>query len=479
MSYTVDQFKAAALDAVSQYPGVAQLARVGDPTVLAQIHAQAAMLAMLSAQVDVARFEPFAKTLDSTVLADAALRGILPLARAATVTIDVTNNGIAAYPVTLGRRFLDSKGRIYTVTAAATVAAGSVGRVTCVQQSARVMTHVVTSPGPFYAFEVDQSDDPVFLYSLSMRRIAPGSPTAFTYNPDWFDTSIATSFNVEVDERRRLSVRFGSTGVVGYQPVTGDTFEVTLTECSGVVDDIAAGADFSLEYILTTADGLTTAKLVAVVDTGAEPPSIADLRVMSRFPAIYDHNAVYLGEFALLLRRYITPRFLSVWNEQVEEAVRGASVDSINTLFVSGLVAGMTDATFRTRAANLIGRADSSYRVQFVAAVLVPVPITVTARVGTIYDKAAVSAQIRTLLLQSFGDGAAAVSEGQSNPIRTQAVSKILRDGVPALGDEQADFSVSITPPTTQLPENFVILTDASITVTVDYAEYNAGLWSR
>jgi hypothetical protein len=45
---------------------------------------------------------------------------------------------------------------------------------------------------------------------------------------------------------------------------------------------------------------------------------------------------LYLGEFDFLVRRnYTTLKFLSVWNETMEEDARGANVANINTLFVA------------------------------------------------------------------------------------------------------------------------------------------------
>lgn len=480
MAYTAQQFEAAAINALAQFPLVAQLVRAGDPRVLAQLRAQAAMLAMLSEQVDVAQYEPFLKAFDATVLSDAALKGLLPLARPASVQIRIDNTGYQAFTLTQGRRIVDPAGRVYVVEAAATVPPNFYGFVTASQRSERVITHTVAESAPFYLVEVGQTEDDVFMCALSVWRTAPGAAAEFAYAPEWCNVAASDlSYQVEVDELRRMWVQFGSTGVVGYQPAPGDVLELRVSECGGKVDDLTIGAVFGLEYVYTAGDAAVKLSLIAVDDTGAEPPSVADMRVMSRYPSIYSHSAVYLGEFGLLLRRYITgARFLSVWNEQIEEAARGPNLASVNTLFVSGLITGMSDSAFQTAATTLIGRADSSYRIQFVPAAVTPVPITITASISVVHDAAAVEAQIRAALLSEFGDGAPAVSEGMRSPIRTQAVTALLKDRIPALADGRADFSVAITMPAPLLPEMFLQVTDLSTTVSISYASHSTGLWA-
>jgi hypothetical protein len=475
---TQAEFLQKAIDAAtSSYPTIAQYIKAGDPRVMAMLGAMSTMLAMRSEENEVALYEPFAKARDATVLADASLKGILPLARACRVSLSVTNGGTSAYTLASGRRVQDPKGRIYQVDADATIQAGTAATVTATQVVTRTISHTVTQPSGFYAIEVAQTADDVFLNSLSVWK---GSQE-FTYSPDWFNVMSGDyAYQAETDERRRLWVRFGSTGVVGYGVAAGDVIELRVTECEGRIAGLAPDDVFTLEYSYSAAEGLLSAKLSGVLDEGANPPGMADLRVMSRYPAIYDHNAVYLGEFDLMLRRYLSPiRFLSVWNEQAEEAARGASVNNINKLFVSGLVTGMSAAAFQAKATQLIQRADNSYRIQFVNAALTPVAVVVAGKVAMVHDAAAVAAQVRAAILAQFGDGQPAVSQGGTLAVRTQAISRLLRDKVPALADELSDFTVNVTAPTTMLPEMFMYVSDASLTVTIDRLAYGNGLWSR
>jgi hypothetical protein len=476
MSITAQEIEAAALASLSTFPTVANFVRAGDPRVLAQIRAQAAMLAMISEQVDVAQYEPFMKVRDSTVLADASHKGILPLARACRVSLSVTNGDTTPFVLAAGRRMQDSKGRIYMVDTAVTIAAGATVSVAATQKTTRTITHSVAVATPFYRIELTQSDADVYLNTLSVFKGAQ----EFTYAPDWMNVaSGAFAYQVETDERRTMWICLGSTGIVGYGAQAGDSIELRLTECEGMIADLAPSSAFTLEYVYTSGDGKLKAVLGSVTDQGAAPPSMSDLRVMSRYPSIYDHNAVYLGEFDFLVRRYLTGiRFLSVWNEQIEEAARGASVNNINRLFVSGLVTGMTNAAFEARVLELISRADSSYKVNFVASNVYPVAVTVACTVAVVHDTGTVESQVRAAILDRYGDGKPDVSKGMSNPLRSQLINRLLREKVPALQDELSDFKVTITLPATPLPEHFLHITPGSLTVTVARADYNSGLWN-
>jgi hypothetical protein len=481
MSLTAKQFEAAALSAIAQYPGIAALAAAGDPRVIVQIKSFAVMLEMLSVQLDTTQFEPFAKARDATVLADAAMRGILPLARSAVIVLDVTNHHSAAYALADGRRLMDPHGRIFCIDTAVTIQPGQTVRVRGVQRTIRTVAHQVGLPRPFYSIEVPQTTEPVYLSGLELwRRASEDVLEQFAYVPEWFNVGVDEKvFQVEVDEQRRMFVQLGKQDVVGYGARLGDNFELRISESVGALNDLAVGDQLTPEYVYTPADSMMMARLVSVSDNGSAPSGIDELRIISRYPAIYDHNAVYLGEFTVLLRRYLPAiRFLAVWNEQVEEAARGPNLDSVNSIFVAGLVTNMTDAVFRERVAALIYKADTSYKLRFVAPVITPIAVTVTARIAVVHDLAAVTAQIRALIIGRYADGCAAVSEGLRNPIKVQAITKMLRDEVPALQDNLCDFHVSVAAPSAALPENFLQVTEASLIVNAVHAEHSTGLWN-
>lgn len=472
---TKEEFFQAAINSMTEYPGIALQIRAGNPLALCNVSAQATMLAMMAQHVEVSRFEAFSKTRDSTVLADAALKGILPLGRPYRITATVQNDGAAPYVVSSGRVFMDGKGRLYQADASVTVPAGQSAAVGLTQKTLRTVTHTVSLPRPFYEIEVPLSDATHYLADISVLK----SGVELTYSPEWVNVQPGdAAYTLETDELRRLWVRLGDSERVGLSASAGDTYELRIVECEGQVSDLSVGDTMTLQYIYTPADGLVRVSLASVVDTGSNPPSMAQLRVMARYPSIYDHNAVYLGEFDALLRRYLEPRFLSVWNEQIEESVRGASLGSINALFVSGIVDGMVDADFRERATALIRRADDSYRIQFVATDDEPVSVSIEAKVSVVHDEETVKSQIKQAVLAEFGDGAPSVSQGMRNPIRVQAINDILKGKVPALQDGASDFKITVSLPATVLPEQYLHVTDASLTVDVKRASFGNSLWN-
>jgi hypothetical protein len=460
VALTKDEFKQAARDALAAYPNVAQFVKAGDPRVLSQLDAQASMLEMVSAQTDVAKFEPFLKVRDGTVLADAALKGILPLGRACRVTLAITNNSPQPAALGLQRRYYDSKGRLYELDSSITLEAAETAHVTATQVRRRTLTTKISVATDFYSLPVSLSSDEMFLNTLEVFK----GTDLFRYAPDWFNVAADEfAYQVEVDELRQMYVRFGKATVKGY----------------GGIVDLAPGTDFNLEYIYSAADAGLKTVLVSVEDEGAKPHGMPELRVMARYPAIYDKNAVYLGEFDKLLREHITGiRFLSVWNEQIEEGVRGPDVDNINALFVSGLVSGMTNAEFEARVTTLILRADNSYRIRFVPAVPVAVPMTINGSVAISWDRATVESQIRRLTLSYYADGAVEVAQGMAQPIRKAKTNQFLREGIDALRDERAEFGVDFTLPATPLPEHFLQVTSASLTVNVTSVNYGTSLWN-
>lgn len=470
-------FLNAALDTVSEFPTVALYVNAGDPRVLAQLGAQATMLSMISTQIDADKFEPFVKARDGTIMADAALKGILPLGRACRVTLLIENND--AGPITLGaeRRLLDQKGRLYELDTTVTIAAGGTATVTAQQIRRRSIRHTVTAATDFYEVRVPLTADDMFLNTMAVSM----GLQEFAYAPDWFNVGIGDfAYQVEVDELRQMFIRFGKSTVIGYGVQTGDQFVLDITECNGLVSDLTAGGEFNLEYVFSAGETSTKITLVSVEDQGAAPNTMQELRVMARYPSIYDHNAVYLGEFDFLLRRYLSGiRFLSVWNERVEESVRAPSVDHINTLFVSGLVKGMTNSEFQARVSTLIKRADDSYKLSFVTAAITPVPCVITGSIAISWDRATVEAQIRALLLANYGDGAINVSEGMKMPIKKAQINRLLRENIDALRDDNANYDVALTLPTTLLPEQFLNIAPGSLTVTLTSADYGTNLWNH
>lgn len=484
-------------DSINQYPAVAPLYQAGDPRIMQHLDAMAAMLAMFSAQIETAQAEPFEKTRDATVLADAAMRGIVRSGTPARVRLRATNTGSDAFAVESGRTILDSAGLLYRVETTASVPAG--GEASFEASQARFVTikHTVTGSEPFYAIPVPAADDGAFLCSIAVSD-AQGE---YAYRNRYVNTEADERvFHVEADDRQQVYVRFGFDGVVGVQPPDGAEVTLTVFYTNGVVNP-AFGSPFSFEYLGSPAEAAIELKMDAMLQPGKDPIPMSVLRDLARYPSVYDDNAVFLGEFAFLVRKkFPSLQFLSIWNEAEEEQARGASLDNINALFVACLSAdggesvlseedagapvapvklaeeALTDTQRGIRAA--IKAADNSYRVYFFTPVRSKIGMSISARVSTSYVATDVRQKIIEAVLAEFGQTAAASRRGRNRPLYKR-VYELLRQKVPALTSGDADLTVSIDePPSLALrPEMWRYVAADSLAVNVDTANIVTPTW--
>jgi hypothetical protein len=489
-------FQQAIADTVDNYPAIAALYQAGDPRILQQLDAQATMLAMLSSQIEIAMAEVFEKARDATVLADAAMRGIIRKARPGRVRITVTNNNDSAFSVDTGRVLLDSVGNYYRVEIATIVPPGESSVVEAIQIKTESVTHVVADSAPFYAIEVPESDDESYLSGIAVSD----SQGDYEYRERYVNTlPDERVFNVEADDRQNIYVRFGYDGIVGVQPVNGSTITFTITRTVGEIAP-EPGSPFSFEYLLLPADSNIELALDVVLDSGQSPPDMATIRDMTKYPSVYDHNAVFLGEFEFLVRRhYSNTKFLSVWNEFIEETARGASVDNINTLFVAVLSAENNESVLTEPDPNtplapntineanytatqegikaLILKADDSYRVKFLTPVRSEIVVTISAVISTSYVASDVQSKIEEAILAEYGEKAAASKRGGNQPLYKR-VYALLREKVVALRDPNADMQVTIAAPVGDYrPELWRYVSSNSLTVTVTTANIVTPSW--
>ncbi|CAN5293523.1 hypothetical protein BH10PSE16_BH10PSE16_00690 [soil metagenome] len=496
---TKADFQQAIADSVAGYPAIAPLYQAGDPRITQHLDAMATMLAMFSAQLETAMAEPFEKTRDATVLADAAMRGIVAKASPARVRIQAENKGVASFLVETGRTVFDSAGLPYRIETAATVAAGGTGTFEAVQLRTVQVLHTVAGTEPFYAIEIPAADDDTFLCGVSVSD-ADGE---FTHAERYVNIAAGERvFHIEADDRQRTYVRFGFDGFVGIQPADGSVITLTILYSAGKVNP-DFGSPFSFEYIGSPAEASIDLTMSALVAPGENPLEMSVLRDLARYPSVYDHNAVYLGEFDFLVRsNFPTLQFLSVWNESAEERARGPNIESINTLFVACLSAAGTESVLtednpaapvapetileaaltgtQTAIRRTMLAADDSYKVRFVTPVRSKIAMTINARVSTSYVSSDVQAKIVEALLAEFGAAAAASRRGRSRPLY-QRVYELLRAKVAALTGGGADLTVSIADVESLVvrPEMWRYVAADSLTVTVSTANIVTPGWGR
>lgn len=460
---TKADFQQLIANSVSAYPSISSFYQAKDPRLMAGLDAMAAMLAMLSAEQDVAAMEPFTKARDMTVLADAAVKGVLPFGSAMQALLLVENSSAQPVPINAGRKILDAQGRAYVVTVGGTIAAGSSGVIGAIQTTKRTVTHTVSASKAFYEIEVEvPSVGHIYKVSVS------GSGYTYEYTPDFVNVEIGERvYHIKSDENRKLYVQFGAAGITGYQPAAGDVMTLTITDTEGEVD-LSVGAQFSFEYAASVYESGLKITLSEVTAPGSGPMDIATMREVCTYPSTYDGNAVYLGNFDFLVRRELSPFvFLSVWNEQREELARGASIDNINRLFVSARKDGVAGAALQAQIKEVILRADDSYRITFVAIEDVEVPLTIAMQIPSIYDSEAVKQEAIRLILDAYGETSAWSKRGEAK-LLYKDVYDLLTGGIQALQDRYSDMQIIVPPLSAVLPEQFRRVTTASLTVTAE-----------
>jgi len=90
---TKQDFKNEIDNSITNYPAIEARYKISDPVIMQGLDAIATMLSMLSMQLELSTGEVFNKTKKSTVLADAALRGIVNHSTPLRVSLLVNNTG--------------------------------------------------------------------------------------------------------------------------------------------------------------------------------------------------------------------------------------------------------------------------------------------------------------------------------------------------------------------------------------------------
>ncbi len=495
--YTKADFQKRIADTIGNYQSIAPLYQAGDPRTLQHLDAIATMLAMLSAQVETAQAEPYDKVRDSTVLADAAMRGIVRSGTPARVRVLAINGGTEDFQVESARTLLDSSGLLYRVETAVVVPAGGEATFEATQLRAVKTTHTVSGSEPFYAVPIPAADDDGYLCSIAVSD-AQGE---YVYRNRYVNTEAGERvFHVEADDRQQVYVRFGFNGVVGVQPEDGAEITLTTFYTNGAVNP-AFGSPFSFEYIGSPLEAVVELKMDALLQPGQNPMPMSVLRDFARYPSVYDDNAVFLGEFGFLVRKkFPNLQFLSIWNETEEEQARGPSLDNINALFVACLSEDggeavldeadpampvapvkiaeddLTDTQRSIRAAILA--ADNSYRVYFFTPVRSRIAMSVAARVSTSYVASDVRQKIIEAALTEYGQAAAASRRGRNRPLYKR-VYELLRQKVAALASGDSDLTVNIVEPPSLAarPEMWRYVSADSLAVSVETANIVTPTW--
>lgn len=454
--FTREQFVKKAIDAsLARYPAMATLVKAQDPRVMQQIEAMATMLEMYSAQAEVAQSEPFEKTRDSTVLADAAMRGLVPKSTPSIVSVGLHNKSALPFSVSASRDLIDSAGRMFKAESSLTIPPGETASFRAAQVYSKSVDHIVSGSKPFYAVPIAMADDDSSLCGI----VLTDGQGEYEYRERYTNTFAGERiYHIESDERKRVYLRLGQAGVVGTQPLDGDRLSITSHYSMGEVN-YELGTLMVFDVMQSPAESEVEMRIDGVIFAGENPPSMETLKQLAKYPSIYNHNAVFLGEFDFLVRRnFPSLKYLSVWNEGVEESVRGADFDSVNALFVACFMddepvlfepgsekvapirATLPTGTQSKIRAKILA-ADDSYRVHFYTPIKKLLYVDISATVSTSYDEESVRGQIEEVMLDNFGEQAA--QQGGGLPLYQQ-VYQLIKGAVPAMSAGRADLQVKI-----------------------------------
>lgn len=491
---TKEQFSTAAFSNIGDYPTLETLYQAKDPRLFQHIDAMATMLAMFSAQLEVSQAEPFEKTRESTVLADAAMRGIIPKAIPATLTLNVFNESNSLLQIGTNRILIDASGRYLRAENTVNVNAGTTEKLTVSQLYKIETSHTVTENKAFYEIPISMKNDESFLSGI---RVFDSKGNEYAYTDRYAAASANENiFHIEVDEKRNFYIRFGYKGVVGIQPSKGDKYTIQAFYTFGRIDDYSIGDSVALEVNYSPNDAYAKISIDSVVSAGEAPISIDLLRELSKYPSVYNKNAVYLGEFDYLVRsNFPKLSFLSVWNEATEEIARSASTANINCLFIAVVgdtgnekytpyVAGTppTEVTaltdLQTKIKALIRKADDGYRVRFFQPMVREIEVNITATVSTSYDASVVKRQIQTAVLEKYGQSSLAMSRGRAKP-RYQDLYEHIKSSVTALSVGNADLKISIEDLSQydKYPEIWQYIGSTKLNIVVESSNVSTNQW--
>lgn len=463
MAYTKDEFYNFALNELSNVETLAERVQIGDVTITQPMAAIAQMMAVLSMQTDLGLSEYWTRARDSFVLADAAARQILPFGSAKIFKIAVRNDSTLSHTILAGRRLLDQRSRLWVVRDGAVIAPGESSYITAVQYNEHTFTHTVSESKSFYWIAIPEPDANQSLISMQVIKTATGEEFSHSekFNNIELDSLV---YHVMGDEQLNLYIQFGHVGKFGYTPSIGEQITVK-TRQSYTNYSIEIGSQFSLEYSGEKEEFLSFFANEEL-QAGGGAAQISELRELAKYPYLYDENAVYLGEFTQLIYRKMRPFvFLSVWNEAVEESVRGANVNNINTLFVSFIKTNTSVALAQEEISKHILLADDSYKIKFVVTKEVQVGFKVSIWLSPLHDSVAVSQKIKLWVIDNYGRNSAWARRGRQR-INISDTTDKLKAAVPELSDGKSDVVITVTDPNVNLPEAFRYVADASLTIT-------------
>lgn len=451
-----------------------------DPIVLKFLRSLGAYLALFGQEFEISELEPFVKTRDRSVIADATNKGILPIGMPTQHILEVINRSANSITLSQGRLIEDnSGGRYWRLLQPVTVQAGSTGEVTVEQSEYREVQYTVANSETFHRVELKLQDD----LALAGLTVRDNTNQNYIQKKRWMNVApLEYAFNLTTDSLRRIFIEFGDDDRAGRTAAANQTFTFGILETYGDVD-VSRLKDASLAEVLTLDETKVSVRFKqgAVVRQGADPLNISQLKVLSTYPALYDENAVFLGNFDYLVRQKYMARchYIAVWNENEQNRYYGVTYQDINHLHIA-IVAknNLEQASLEQEIIQYIGQLDSLYKERVRVHIVEEKPfiITLNGRLASVHDLDGVKSQIKGLLIERYGRTQLRSNRWLMNGFNTQEISTQLRKNIVAFQDNISDFSVNV-PKILNKPHEWVFVTNESITLNIERTAETGEAW--
>ncbi|ENV36846.1 hypothetical protein F959_01653 [Acinetobacter venetianus RAG-1 = CIP 110063] len=451
-----------------------------DPIVIRFLRSIGAYLALFGQELDIAEIEPFIKTRDRSIIADATNKGILPIGTPAQHTLEVINRSANSITLSQGRMIEDnSGGRPWRLLQSVTVNSGETGEVLVEQSEYREIEYTVQNTENFLRVEIELRDD----LALAGLTVKDSTDQNYSLKKRWMNVApLDYAFNLTTDSLRRVFIEFGDDERAGRTAAANQIFTFGILETYGEVDSSRL-KDASLIEVLTNDETKVSVRFKqgGSVKQGADPLNISQLRVLSSYPALYDENAVFLGNFDYSVRQKFMSRchYIAVWNENEQDRYYGATYQDINHLHIA-IVAknALEQANIEQEIIQYIGLLDSLYkdRVRVHQVIEKPFELTLNGRLAAVHDLDGVKAQIKGLLVDRYGRTQLSASRWLVNGFNTQEISTQLRKTITAFQDNISDFSLTV-PISLNKPHEWVYIDGDNITLNLVRTAETGAAW--
>lgn len=472
---------------INDYPDIAERWRAGDPTVRAMLTSIVEAVVYLKRDNDLSIVEPFIKSKNRTIIADAINKGVLPVATPCQHLITVENTVNETITLSQGRLIEDGTGRQWRLLSSVTVARLEVKTVLAEQSIINRMENTIPINEPFYSISLSTTDE---AYFSAIGVVNATTNETYYHAPKFMNAGInEPAYTLQSDNLKDINIIFGASDRAGKTVQAGDVYEISLTQTYGEVDP-ASLSQAALAEIFNGNESKLNIYFKAgdMVRAGANPLTVNQLRLLASFPSMYDRNAVFMGNFTFLVMQHFMNRFnyMAIWNETINERYYGGSFESINHLHLTVAPKSSNPAEKAQLISDiqqLVARADSLLdgRVKVVELVERPYPLTITGRLSSVHDIDSVRTQIKELLLASYGKGSLAAIHHNADGFNMNEIATRIRTLVTAFQDRISDFSISSEDVTANpvKPHEWAYLSEGSITINLSRtADSGNAIWT-